>query len=239
MPHRPWLRAAVGLLACIIGLHLSAIGARAQSADTILVNGKIVSGDAAAPVRGAIAIADGKILALGDDAETRRFAGPRTQVVDLGGRTVIPGLIDSHIHGIRAALSFATEVSWIDAASLTEALERIRAAAKAAKPGAWLIVSSPNGAGPLRLSSPLPRLTIPSTFNFIIGGRCSRRWPCGLLTSPATPIFPRVQSSNATPTAIRPAASPVASANSARSSPNCRRRATPTRSPAPGSSFVR
>ena len=66
MPHRPWLRAAIGLLACIIGLHLSAIGARAQSADTILVNGKIVSGDAAAPVRGAIAIADGKILAISD-----------------------------------------------------------------------------------------------------------------------------------------------------------------------------
>ena len=97
MPRGPWLRAAVGLLACTIGLHLSAIGARAQSADTILVNGKIVSGDVAAPVRSAIAIADGKILALGDDAEMRRFAGPGTQVVDLGSRTVIPGLIDSHI----------------------------------------------------------------------------------------------------------------------------------------------
>jgi predicted amidohydrolase YtcJ len=141
MPRRPWLRAAVGLLGCTIGPHLSAIGAQAQSADTILVNGKIVSGDVAAPVRSAIAIADGKILALGDDAEMRRFAGPRTQVVDLGGRTVIPGLIDSHIHGIRAALSFATEVSWIDAATLVEALDRIRAAAKAAKPGAWLIVA--------------------------------------------------------------------------------------------------
>ena len=141
MPRRPWLRTAIGLLACTIGLHLSAIGARAQSADTILVNGKIVGGDAAAPVRSAIAIADGKILALGDDAEMRRFTGPGTQVVDLGGRTVIPGLIDSHIHGIRAALSFTTEVSWIDAASLAEALDRIRAVAKAAKPGAWLIVA--------------------------------------------------------------------------------------------------
>jgi predicted amidohydrolase YtcJ len=141
MPRRPWLRAAVGLLGCTIGPHLSAIGAQAQSADTILVNGKIVSGDVAAPVRSAIAIADGKILALGDDAAMRRFAGPGTQVVDLGGRTVIPGLIDSHIHGIRAALSFATEVSWIDAATLVEAIERIRAAAKAAKPGAWLIVA--------------------------------------------------------------------------------------------------
>jgi predicted amidohydrolase YtcJ len=91
MPRRPWLRAAVGLLGCTIGPHLSAIGARAQSADTILVNGKIVSGDVAAPVRSAIAIADGKILALGDDAEMRRFAGPGTQVVNLGGRRSFPG----------------------------------------------------------------------------------------------------------------------------------------------------
>jgi predicted amidohydrolase YtcJ len=67
-----------------------------------------------------------------------RVQGPKWS---LGGRTVIPGLIDSHIHGIRAALSFATEVSWIDAATLVEALDRIRAAAKAAKPGAWLIVA--------------------------------------------------------------------------------------------------
>jgi predicted amidohydrolase YtcJ len=91
MPHRPWLRAAVGLLACIIGLHLSAIGARAQSADTILVNGKIVSGDAAAPVRGAIAIADGKILALGDDAETRRFGVQGRKSSTSAGARSFPG----------------------------------------------------------------------------------------------------------------------------------------------------
>ena len=57
-------------------------------------------------------------------------------MIDLQGRTVIPGLIDSHMHAIRAALSFATEVNWIGARSMEEALERIREAAERARPGA-------------------------------------------------------------------------------------------------------
>ncbi len=127
--------------AALVAVLLAMAGAHAQGADIILVGGKIITEDAKASVRGAVAIADGKILAVGSGAEIRKLAGPRTRIVELGGRTVIPGLIDSHIHGIRAALSFTTEVSWIDAGSLKEALDRIRAAAKAAKPGAWLIVA--------------------------------------------------------------------------------------------------
>ena len=77
----------------------------------------------------------------GRPTEVRKLAGPATRVVDLGGRTVIPGLIDSHLHAIRAALSFSTEVNWIGARSLEEALGRIRAAARTMKPGSWLIVA--------------------------------------------------------------------------------------------------
>jgi predicted amidohydrolase YtcJ len=80
----------------------------ALSPDTILVNGTIVTVDAAASVRQALAIRDGKILALGTTAEMRTLAAPSTRVIDLGGRTVIPGLIDSHLHAIRAAQTFAT-----------------------------------------------------------------------------------------------------------------------------------
>jgi hypothetical protein len=62
-------------------------------------------------------------------------------VVDVQGRTVIPGLIDSHLHAIRAAQTFATEVNWIGASSLVEAVGRISEAARTMKPGAWLIVA--------------------------------------------------------------------------------------------------
>jgi predicted amidohydrolase YtcJ len=113
----------------------------AQNADTILVNGKILSGDARFSTYAAAAIRDGRLAVLGTDAQIRALAGKETRVIDLGGRTVIPGLIDSHMHAIRAALSFSTEVNWIGAHSLKEALGRITEAARVMKPGSWLIVA--------------------------------------------------------------------------------------------------
>lgn len=117
-----------------------ALPARAQTADTILVNGKILTVDDRFSVREAVAIHDGKILALGSTADIRKTAGPRTRIVDLQGRTVIPGLIDSHQHAIRAGLTFDTEVNWVGVGSLAEALDRIRAMATRMKPGAWVVV---------------------------------------------------------------------------------------------------
>jgi predicted amidohydrolase YtcJ len=120
---------------------LAATAQESPTADTILVNGKIVTVDAQFSTREALAIRDGKILALGNTAAIRKLAGPRTRVIDLQGRTVIPGLIDSHLHAIRAALSFSTEVNWIGASSLVEALGRIQEAARTKTPGSWLIVA--------------------------------------------------------------------------------------------------
>ncbi|MGH9201408.1 MAG: amidohydrolase, partial [Vicinamibacterales bacterium] len=124
----------VFLLAC-------ATPAAAQAPDLVLLNGKIVTLDQQSSIREAIGIRDGKIVALGTTAEMKKLAGPRSRFVDLQGRTVIPGLIDSHLHAIRAALSFSTEVNWIGASSLTEALGRISDAARRMKPGSWLIVA--------------------------------------------------------------------------------------------------
>jgi predicted amidohydrolase YtcJ len=118
-----------------------ATSAWAQSMDTILVNGKILSADARFSTYAAAAVRDGKVAALGTDADIRKLAGKDTRVIDLGGRTVIPGLIDSHMHAIRAALSFATEVNWIGANSLKEALGRITEASHAMMAGSWLIVA--------------------------------------------------------------------------------------------------
>jgi predicted amidohydrolase YtcJ len=115
--------------------------ASAQGTDTLLVNGKIVTVDPQFTTREALAIRDGRIVALGSTADVRRLAGPATRVIDLEGRTVIPGLIDSHMHAIRAALSFSTEVNWIGVPSLAEALGRIRDAAGTMPAGSWLIVA--------------------------------------------------------------------------------------------------
>jgi predicted amidohydrolase YtcJ len=112
-----------------------------QSADTILVNGKILTVDSKFSTRDAIAIRDGRITAVGSNTEIRKQAGPRTRVIDLQGRTVIPGFIDSHIHAIRAGQTFTTEVNWVGANSIAEAMNRIHEASLAKKPGSWLIVA--------------------------------------------------------------------------------------------------
>jgi predicted amidohydrolase YtcJ len=113
--------------------------AHAQSPDTILINGKIVRYDAA-PAE-ALAVRDGRVAAIGSTAEIRASADARARVIDLGGRTVIPGLIDSHIHAIRAGLTYTTEVQWIGVRSLAEALDRLRAKAATIPKGSWLIVA--------------------------------------------------------------------------------------------------
>jgi predicted amidohydrolase YtcJ len=126
------------LLALVLGV---AVPAATQTADTVLVNGKIVTLDSGSTVATGLAIANGRITAAGSNDDVRKLAGPSTRVIDLGGRTVIPGLIDSHLHAIRAALSFSTEVNWIGARSIEEGLGRIRTAARTMKPGSWLIVA--------------------------------------------------------------------------------------------------
>ena len=120
---------------------IAVLPAFAQAPDTVLFNGKILTVDDQFSTRQAIATRDGKIMALGSTADIRKLAGPQTRVINLERRTVIPGLIDSHMHAIRAAQSFATEVNWIGAPSLTVAYSRIHEGADARRPGAWLIVA--------------------------------------------------------------------------------------------------
>ncbi len=126
----------------ILGLVLLAalVGTPASAQEVVLYNGKIVTLDAQSSVQEALAVRDGKIVALGRTAAMRALM-PNARTIDLQGRTVIPGLIDSHMHAIRAALFYATEVNWIGAKSIPEAMERIAKSAKAAKPGQWIIVA--------------------------------------------------------------------------------------------------
>ena len=119
----------------------TALPAWSQIADTILVNGKILTVDTQFSTREAIAIRDGKITAVGSNSDIRKQAGPQTRVIDLRGRTVIPGFIDSHMHAIRAGQTFTTEVNWVGATSIAEAMNRIHEASLAKKPGSWLIVA--------------------------------------------------------------------------------------------------
>ena len=109
--------------------------------DLIVVNAKVATLDPQSRTVQALAVRDGHLVALGSDADIRALAGARTRIVDAAGRTVIPGLIDSHLHGVRAALSYSTEVNWIGARTIAEAMQRLRDKAAAVGPGGWLIVA--------------------------------------------------------------------------------------------------
>jgi len=106
--------------------------------DLILYNGNLYTQDSKVPEASAIAIRNGKILAVGDDTDIRALATPDTKVVDLEGRRVLPGLTDSHIHFYEWAL-LLQGLTLEDATSLDEVLRRIKEAATQAEPNAWIV----------------------------------------------------------------------------------------------------
>jgi len=97
-----------------------------MSASTILLNGRFHTVDRTQPLASAVAIADGKFLAVGDVEDVMRHRGPATQLIDLNGRTVIPGLNDSHLHLIRGGLNYNLELRWEGVPSLADALRMLK-----------------------------------------------------------------------------------------------------------------
>jgi predicted amidohydrolase YtcJ len=121
--------------------HSATQAAPAGSPTRILVNGKILTMDASDRVAEALAIKDSEIVAVGSNADIKKLAGPETSVVDLGGRTVIPGLNDSHLHFIRAGQTYHFETYWYDASTLQEALGQLKTAAAERGPDKWVAVA--------------------------------------------------------------------------------------------------
>lgn len=105
--------------------------------DRMLVNGKVWTGTGEVE---AVAIRGGRVLTAGSIDEVRASLGTGAEEVDVEGRRVIPGLIDSHIHFVRAGLSWDDIVRWDGVTSLAAGLERIRRAAAATPAGTWLRV---------------------------------------------------------------------------------------------------
>jgi predicted amidohydrolase YtcJ len=87
-----------------------------------------------------LAIKDGRFLAVGSDQEMMRYKGDKTELIDLGRRTVIPGLNDSHTHVIRGGLNYNMELRWDGIHSLGEALQMLREQAQRTPPPQWIRV---------------------------------------------------------------------------------------------------
>jgi predicted amidohydrolase YtcJ len=106
----------------------------------ILHHGKVTTLDRDAPAATALAIADGKIVAVGGDASILALAGAKTQVIDLNNRRVIPGLNDSHLHVIRAGLFYNLELRWDGVPSVAQAMDQLRKQAENTPPPQWVRV---------------------------------------------------------------------------------------------------
>ena len=137
---RDFLRLGAGAgLALATGALPRAFAAE-EPASLIVTGGRIATLDPARPFVEALASRDGRVLATGTAQEVMRRRGAATQVIELRGRTAIPGLIDSHLHVIRGGLHYNLELRWDGVRSLGEALERLRVQAQNTPPPQWVRV---------------------------------------------------------------------------------------------------
>jgi predicted amidohydrolase YtcJ len=111
-----------------------------RSPDLVLINGKVLTMDGQSSVVEALAVLDGKILATGSNASIKSIITPRTRVLDVAGKTVVPGLIETHAHFKAAGLSEYV-VIMNRAKTVAEALDAIKAFAAKKKPGEWIVGS--------------------------------------------------------------------------------------------------
>ncbi len=116
------------------------VTATAQKATVLLVNAKVVTLNDSQPNATAIAIQNDKILATGEEKALRKYVDKKTKVVDLHGKTVIPGLYDSHLHVIRAGRFYNTELRWDGVKTLSRALQMLREQAARTPKGQWVRV---------------------------------------------------------------------------------------------------
>lgn len=124
---RRHLLKSVAAAATLAALPRDARPGESRMADLILRNARITTLDATQPSASAIAFADGRVLAVGDEAHVMAHARDATRVIDAGGRRLVPGLNDSHTHLIRGGLNYNLELRWDGVRSLADAMAMLKA----------------------------------------------------------------------------------------------------------------
>jgi predicted amidohydrolase YtcJ len=132
-------RASSRLARLLLSLGLCCAATGADEADLILHHGKIVTVDREFSVRQALAVKGDRLLRVGTDEEVLKTRGPRTTMVDLGDKMVLPGLIDSHTHPTGACMTeFDHPVPEME--TIRDVLDYVRSRASALGPGKWIVV---------------------------------------------------------------------------------------------------
>jgi predicted amidohydrolase YtcJ len=131
---RPGAAVVFAITAAVTLLH----GQQQPFADLILTNGRIVTVDDRFTIAEALAVSGDRITAIGPGREIAKLAGPATRRIDLRGRTATPGLIDNHMHLLRAANTWDLELRWDGVYTRKQAIDMLRARARAVGPGQWV-----------------------------------------------------------------------------------------------------
>lgn len=142
---RPYIRYKNLLLILLACIPLEIL---AQTATMILTNGKIVTVDEQFSIHQSIAISDQRILGVGSNDAIKKYQSANTKLINLNGKTVIPGLIDNHAHIMRSAEHWLNEVRMEGVTSRKEALDLIAQKAKKLEPGQW--ITSVGGFSPIQ-----------------------------------------------------------------------------------------
>jgi Predicted metal-dependent hydrolase with the TIM-barrel fold len=139
---------SAGFLALAFLFPQPSIQAQQSPPDSIFINGTLITVDDSRQEAQAMAVKDGKILALGSQTDIEKLKGPQTQVVDLQGKTLLPGFIEPHGHPFDSALAqiFAIDIRPFTVKTAAQVDQAVRQGVAAAKPGAWVLL---NGLDPL------------------------------------------------------------------------------------------
>ena len=129
--------AAVLLMPAMATIAAGGASAAQDAADLVLRHGTLYRVSAPGAVKGSVAVRGGHIVYLGDDAGVVPFVGPKSEVVELGGRAVTPGLIDAHSH-LEGLGAFLEQVDLTGADSFDEVVRRVAERAAKTPAGAWV-----------------------------------------------------------------------------------------------------
>ncbi|HEX2477532.1 MAG TPA: amidohydrolase family protein, partial [Lacipirellulaceae bacterium] len=127
------------MLAAILTVSITRAHA-SEVADLVLFNGKIVTVDEKFTIVQALAAKNGRIFRVGTDREVLETKGDRTELFDLGGKMVLPGLMDSHTHPTSASM-FEFDHPVPDMESIDDVLEYIRSRTEAVAEGSWITLN--------------------------------------------------------------------------------------------------
>jgi len=105
----------------------------------IFYHGKIITVDSKFRIANALAIRGDRIIAAGDEKDLKKLAGPNTRKIDLGGKVVMPGLTDSHVHASEAAM-YEWDHAVPEMETIADVLQYIKSRASVTKPGDWIVL---------------------------------------------------------------------------------------------------